>query len=239
MLLSYLYSIKKEGRMNYKSIIKGLGKFFLLCLYPCISFAEIDYSEVVQKIDIKQDSFLSIYDTIQDKNLLIPIVREYLLSSVVDNLIPYWYNTPWDFYGCTREPQKGAIACGYFVTTILTDAGFNIPLVKWAQMASEVFIRKMAPIKRFSNKPLFEIREYLIKEGNGLYITGLDCHVGFILVKDNSIKFIHSNYYQPDIGVMSEDIETVNPFRDSHYRVIAKLLSDEMVINWITSARYQ
>lgn len=225
--------------MNYKNTFKNLVKIFLLILYPYISFAETDYSKVIQRINIKRDSFLNIYDTFQYKNSLIPIVREYLLSSVTEDLIPYWYNTPWNFYGCTRVPQKGTIACGYFVTTILTDAGFNIPLAKWAQMASEIFIRKMAPVKRFSNRPLSEIRGYLIKEGNGLYVTGLDCHVGFILVKDSSIKFIHSNYYQPDIGVMSEDIETVNPFRDSHYRVIARLLSDEMVINWITSARYQ
>jgi hypothetical protein len=58
------------------------------------------------------------------------------------------------------------------------------------------------------------------------------------VVKNDTIKFVHSNYYQPWIGVMSEEIDSTNPLRDSDYRVIGKLLSDEMMVNWINSIAY-
>ena len=77
------------------------------------------------------------------------------------------------------------------------------------------------------------------ERGNGLYIVGLDCHVGFIYVKDNDIKFVHSNYYRPATGVMSEDFETNNPLNASKYRVLGKLLDDKMIENWIRNTRYE
>ena len=73
---------------------------------------------------------------------------------------------------------------------------------------------------------------------DGLYLVGLDCHVGFICVKNNDITFVHSNYYQKEIGVMAERLNTKNPLRDSKYRIIGKLLGDEMIEHWITGRAY-
>jgi hypothetical protein len=71
-----------------------------------------------------------------------------------------------------------------------------------------------------------------------LYIAGLDSHVGYIYKSGRKLRFVHSNYYYPEIGVMSEPLEGVNPLNDSEYRVIGKLLSAEMVKNWITGKEY-
>jgi hypothetical protein len=38
---------------------------------------------------------------------------------------------------------------------------------------------------------------------------------------------------------MKEDISTKNPLKDSHYRIFGKLLSDEMVINWLEDNAYE
>jgi hypothetical protein len=121
------------------------------------------------------------------------------------------------------------------------DVGFQIPRVKWAQSASEVFIQKLAPknLKRFTDSPLSEVKKYLFTAGDGLYLVGLDTHVGFVLVEGKSISFIHSNYYYPEVGVMKEAISTKNPLNDSHYRVFGKLLTDEMVVNWLEDAAYE
>ena len=78
----------------------------------------------------------------------------------------------------------------------------------------------------------------MLTTGDGLYVVGLAIHVGFIIVKNKSIKFVHSNYYKPEIGVMKEDINSKNPFKDSNYRIIGKLMSDEMVIRWINNTAY-
>lgn len=196
-----------------------------------------DYATLVQEIQAKRNELKSLY--IKSDSTLI-IARDYLNRTVSKEIFLYWYGTKWDFNGTTRIPKKGNIACGYFVTNILTDLGFNIPRIKWAQSASETFIKKLAPnnIKRFLNKPISEIKEYLLKTGEGVYLVGLDIHVGFIIVDGDNINFIHSNYYHPEIGVMSENIDSKNPLRDSNYRIIGKLMTDEMIINWLFANAY-
>ena len=52
------------------------------------------------------------------------------------------------------------------------------------------------------------------------------------------MKFVHSNYYHPEIGVMSEAINSENPLKHSKYIVIGKLLSDEMIVSWINNITY-
>ena len=176
-----------------------------------------------------------------EKDSLITVSKAYLLNTISTKVFPQWYGTAWDFNGTTRTPRSGKIACGYFVTTVLKDVGYNIPRVRWAQSASEVFIKKLShkdDIKRFRNTPIFDIRVHLKESGNGLYVVGLDSHVGFILVENGDMKFVHSNYYQPEIGVMAEELDSENPLRDSQYRVIGKLFSDEMIINWLINYIY-
>ena len=51
-------------------------------------------------------------------------------------------------------------------------------------------------------------------------------------------NFIHSNYYEENDWVMSEDIDSENPLSDSNYRVIGKLFSREVILNWINNYHY-
>jgi hypothetical protein len=213
---------------------------FFLISFPVFSISKTEtYTKILSDIQFHQDSFAILYKKTENKEIILNNARQYVVTSIIQNLFPHWYDTPWTFYGKTRTPKKGSIACGYFVTTILTDVGFKIPLEKWAKLASESFIIKLSQVKRFSNKSISEIETYLYSQGDGLYLVGLDCHVGFLLVKDKSVKFIHSNYYKPEIGVMSENIYEKNPFADSKYRVIGKLFSSEMMTNWITLREYK
>lgn len=202
-----------------------------------------DYNALLQEIEVKKSAFQTSYSQVNatSKAKIIDETRAYLTNIIANNIFNQWYGTKWDFNGTTRTPQKGEIACGYFVTTVLVDVGFKIPRIKWAQSASEVFIKKMSPnnLKRFTDRPLSEVKKYLFAAGNGLYLVGLDNHVGFVLVDGKSISFIHSNYYFPEVGVMKEDISTKNPLKDSHYRIFGKLLMDEMVVNWLEDKEYE
>ncbi len=215
-----------------------LGLFSFSSLIP----EESTYPEILENIATKRANYQRLYNPADSaqQDSLIKSARAYLLKTVSEEVFPKWYGTPWDFNGTTRNPREGKIACGYFVNNVITDLGFKIPRVKWSQSASEVFIKKLAPnnIKRFSNKPIEDIKSYLHKSGDGLYLVGLDIHVGFILVEAGKAKFIHSSYYQPDIGVLEEDLIAGNPIGDSDYRVIGKLLSDEMMVNWIKGIGY-
>jgi hypothetical protein len=202
-----------------------------------------DYNALLKEIEAKKSAFQTSYSQVNatSKAKIIDETRAYLTNIIANNIFNQWYGTKWDFNGTTRTPQKGEIACGYFVTTVLMDVGFKIPRIKWAQSASEVFIKKMSPnnLKRFTDRPLSEVKKYLFAAGNGLYLVGLDNHVGFVLVDGKSISFIHSNYYFPEVGVMKEDISTKNPLKDSHYRIFGKLLMDEMVVNWLEDKEYE
>jgi hypothetical protein len=201
-----------------------------------------EYSAFIEGVIARRNNFYQLYvnsDSVV-KDSIIKAARDYLVSTISGDIFPYWYGTKWDFNGTTRVPQKGKIACGYFVTNVLEDVGFNIPRAKWAQSASEVFIKKLAPdnIKRFSDKPVSDVENYLLTTGDGIYLVGLDIHVGFIIVKNKSIEFVHSSYYHPEIGVMKENIRSDNPLKDSKYRIIGKLMSDEMIIHWINKIAY-
>jgi len=200
------------------------------------------YNDILQEVFHRKKELKVTYERadLDSRDSVITLTRNYLNDVITNKIFPYWYGTEWDFNGTTRVPKAGKIACGYFVTNVLTDLGFKIPRVKWAQSASEVFIKKLTnnKVKRYSNKSLSDLEKYLYKTGDGIYLVGLDMHVGFITVSNSELSFVHSNYYQPDIGVMKEKIDTKNPLSDSNYRVIGKLMSDEMILNWLFEKAY-
>jgi len=168
------------------------------------------------------------------KDSVINNTKQILLDIIVNQYFNFWYHTPWSFYRQTKTPKKGTIACGYFVTTVLFDAGFNIPRVAWAKLPSEVFIKKMTTdLIRFRSANIDSITKYIKNKKDGLYIVGLDCHVGFIYKLNNKIQFVHSSYYKPEIGVLSENLNTDNPLKNSKYVVIGQILTNKNITDWI------
>lgn len=196
------------------------------------------YDEIKKKTLEKRDVFRVRYQREKNKDSILAEARKYLLT-VSDDYFRSWYGTPWTFHGHSRVPKESSIACGYFVTTTLQDMGFNIPRIKWAQQTSEYLVKKVSTdIKRFYKKPMLEIVDYIASKGDGLYIVGLDSHVGYIYCMDEKMSFVHANYYRPNIGVMSEPLIGRNPLNDSKYKVIGRIFDKEMVKNWILNTPY-
>ena len=170
------------------------------------------------------------------RNLSKSIKEKIFICSVVETIIPAWIGTAWDFNGISETPQKGSIACGYFVTTVLRDAGLALSRVKLAQCASEQMITKLVQskyISRFSNVALEDFIESIKKDGYGLYIIGLDNHTGFIYNNGKDIFFIHSTFLGTR-NVQKEDAPTNQILKQSKYKVLGKISSDEMVLErWI------
>jgi len=148
-----------------------------------------------------------------------------LTAFITDSLLPSWYGTEWNFYGTTETPGKGTIACGYFVTTVLRDAGIGLNRIKLSQCASEEMIKKVTrkeSISRFRNKPQQEfINEMLLKEP-GLYIIGLDFHTGFIYHNGKELFFIHSSYAYPK-KVIREKADQSGVLSASKYKIIGRV----------------
>lgn len=162
--------------------------------------------------------------------------RSLLITAMTDSIIPFWYGTRWDFNGTTETPRRGKIACGYFVTTVLRDAGLKVERVKLAQQASEIIIRSLTTedhINRFRNVPFEDFLAALLEEGDGLYIVGLDIHVGFLHVRDKDARFIHSAY-SPPYRVVNEPAHASFILEDSRYRVIGKISADDrLLLKWL------
>lgn len=163
-----------------------------------------------------------------------------LFDILTSEIFPAWYGTKWSFSGTSKIPGKGSIACGYFVIHTLQDVGFKIPS-KMAMQPSENIIKNLInpkDIMRYSSGTnMSKVRKWIMSQGEGLFIVGLDIHVGFIINKRNKITFCHSNYYPPQV-VENGDIIISSPLTDSKYRVIGKILSYEMMQKWIEESQF-
>ena len=139
-----------------------------------------------------------------------------------------WMGTAWTFHGTSQTPRQGSIACGYFVTTTLEQAGVELERVRLAQAASETMILALAEsgtIRRYSDASLDTFLERLRSQGEGYYLVGLDNHTGFLKVApDGEIAFIHSG---PGRGVVEESPAEAPELALSRYRVTGKLVRTE------------
>lgn len=178
----------------------------------------------------------------QAKKEVLGKANQKFIASITDSLLPYWYDTDWDFNGTTEVPGKGSIACGYFVTTVLRDAGVNINRVKLACCASEEMIKSLVPekhIQRFSNIPIKDFVKAVKKSGDGLYVVGLDNHTGFIVCDKGTVRFIHSGGGIPS-RVVNQDPEHSKLIVKSKYRVIGKLTSSDVFLEkWLAGTKFK
>jgi hypothetical protein len=203
--------------------------------------ASAGYKSSLASLSARRTELLRRYEaaSADRRHIVINEARQHLFAAVLHDLLPAWYGTPWAFEGISEIPGQGQIACGYFVTTTLRDAGFQLPRIRLAQQASQVIIRTLcdpATIKLYYQKPMSDITAYLDRHGPGLYIVGLDFHTGFVVNDGSSTAFIHSSYFSPPRAVCAEPIENHNPLSQSKYRVIGKLLGDAQIVQWLTQA---
>lgn len=215
---------------------------FMIIIYSSYSLLfcnDLDYDKLKQISEGKRQELSRQYSQIMSedkKQIFLSEAGEHIRQLITDQLIPPWYGTGWDFNGISQVPKEGKIACGYFVTTILRDAGFNLERVKLAQQASEYIIRsllKPKQIKRFSDVPFESFLKTVDDWGGGLYIIGLDIHVGFVLCENGKIYFIHSSYVEP-YEVVKEKASQSGILKKSRYKVLGKITDDDaLLIRWL------
>jgi len=176
--------------------------------------------------------------TPSERNSIINQARESFERAVFDGVFPYWYGTKWDFNGTTERPGEGKIACGYFVATVLRDVGMRVQRTRLAQQASENIILSLTTnyhTKRFRQVPINSFVESVRSWGTGLYMVGLDVHVGFILNRDGEVYFIHSSYVDPYCVVIERGVES-QILGASRYRVLGKISEDDdLILKWLRS----
>jgi len=158
---------------------------------------------------------------------------EDLENYLLDQIIPHWYGTPWDFNGYTAIPNEGVIACGYFVSTTLVHAGFKLNRYHLAQQAGLNEAKTLA-ITEDNYRTIYGIDslEHILKRDytDGLYFVGLDNHVGYLYINHKVPYFIHSNYLENK--VMLEKALYSDAFQSTIYVIAEITTNDELLEKW-------
>ncbi len=160
------------------------------------------------------------------------------LTKRVITISNYWLGMKWQLgRGQATHPSDDYVNCGSFVGNVLRDAGFNVNVDKLQKQYSQHIIQSFSGkngLRKFSKAPIERFMKAMKNMGKGLYIIGLDYHVGFILHTGSDIRFIHSSYEKG--VVVNEDAATALPIVSSEYRVVGKILSKSTIKKWRSGA---
>ena len=163
-----------------------------------------------------------------------------ILELALPEMMRCWLGTPWDFNGTAERPGEGKIACGYFVATVLRDAGFLVDRYKLAQQPSENILRSFLPKDACVLSVGKEYRAFadaVDGEEPGVYVVGLDTHVAFLVVRDGGFRFIHSSGSRPWC-VVEEERPAAEVLRRSNWRMLGNLTGNPQVLRrWLKAEK--
>lgn len=157
---------------------------------------------------------------------------------LIRGLFPFWYGTAWDFNGISNVPGEGQIACGYFVSTTLKHAGFNLNRYRVAQQSAKRACEIFAQTEKVWRIAPTDVEDFKTKTKalpDGLYCVGLDYHVGFLLIRNRQYFFIHSSYFGTD-GVSFEKAEESMAFYSQVYYLSAISTNRSLIETWLNGS---
>lgn len=165
-----------------------------------------------------------------------------ILEIILPAMMRCWIGTPWDFNGTASAPGSGKIACGYFVATVLKDAGFQLDRYKLAKQPSENILRSFLPKESCSLTIDAEYEKFANEMGKvnpGIHLIGLDTHVGFLIVDEKGFRMIHASGSRPWC-VVDEARDDADVLRKSRWRMIGNLTFDRNVIQrWLRAEKIE
>ena len=160
---------------------------------------------------------LRLQNDFKSGKITIDDVKSQFTKHLVDELIPYWYGTRWSFGGHTAMPNKGEIACGYFISTTLRDMGVRLNRYRLAQKSpideAKAISCGTEVLTLTANNANDALEMIDAHTQHGLYFIGFDeGHVGYLFKKNNELLLIHSNYFSPG-KVCAEPLKTSRVFQ--------------------------
>lgn len=209
--------------------------FFIFCSIN--QKTKSDYSAAKNKIETQRKAIKTSYlsASAQERKAIVQSTKPVITKNLIATIIPFWYGTKWSFEGYTATPNQGKIACGYFVSTTLSHAGFKLNRYKLAQKEpkKEAELLQMSQDIEVLEKTPIELKKYFIAtKKDGLYFVGLDFHVGYLLKENNELFFIHSSYVNLE-GVKKETALTSKAFASKKYYIVPITENEKLVKKWI------
>ncbi len=208
---------------------------------PATGYSAVAYRATLHRFDQRRVGLAARYrraTTPAGRTACLAEARELWLTALDSTVFPAWESTPWSFYGQSWEPRQGSIACGYFVTTALHDAGLRLQRSLLAKQAATVIIRNLtteAHMHRYRGLSQADFVQEMRQLGPGLYVLGLDYHVGFLRVREGgAVQMVHSSYTGAG-GVVREAADS-SPALESQARVVGKISDDtDLLRAWLLS----
>ncbi len=214
--------------------------FVVLFLASFPLFSQNDYEKIKAEAHNLQKKYAALYlaDTSENarKKLLEKAAKD-ITELLTKKIFPEWYGTAWQFDGTSQVPKKGAIACGYFVSTSLRDAAFKVNRAKTAQQAPLQEAKTVAcgvKVEEIIFKGKIDtLKSALKKYPSGLYFIGLaGFHVGFLYISNEGAFFVHSDYSLN--SVESQPLHDSYPLRQAINVYIAPISNNPVLIRkWI------
>lgn len=198
-----------------------------------------NYYSVRNSIKQKQNDFKKSYlalNSVKAKDSLITLAGNYIEEAILNEIIPFWYGTLWDFSGYTHKPNDGYVGCSYFVSTTLKHSGFNLNRYHLAQQSplneakSLQISDSVLTVNYVQEDDLVASLEKKLK--NGLYFIGLDSHVGYLLIRKSKAFFINSTYLDP-LCVEIRYAEGADVFGSNIYYIVPISENKPLIKKWI------
>jgi hypothetical protein len=181
------------------------------------------------------------------RNAVRRAARSLVVDSIVREVFPAWMGTPW-YMGEDDDAQfphqaGKRISCSAFVTAVLQNVGLQLDSrVRWMQAPALYIQRSLAPqpkdLHRYPSIPPATLQTRLALLGEGLYVIGLNCHVGFVWIdSQRRPRFVHSNYVDPEQGVTEEPVsasQAIANSQDTGYWVTPLFQDDRLIDRWLT-----
>lgn len=195
-----------------------------------------EYTQLLSRNESKRKKWAKEFKNTGNRKSLLKKAKDHFYHTLTDSVFMFWYGTEWDFNGITQKPREGNIACGYFVTTTLSQCGLKINRAKLAQQPAATIIKTVChngTIRTFSNGNLKGLKTHLLKSEDGLFVIGLDNHVGFIDKRDTSIYMIHSSGLRP-FEVTIERWDEARALQKSQLHMIGSVsTNDNLFVKWL------
>ncbi len=205
------------------------------------------YEASLEKIEARRLKLAQRYKAAADeptRDRLREQARDFVLKTLTEEIFPAWVGTPW---GLGRESTSQrphtkdmTVGCSYFVTSTLQNAGLRLSnRYKFAQAPALHIQRSFAPRKadlhRYVSIPQQDLYDSVKALPQGLYVIGLNNHVGFVHVHKEGVDFIHASYTD-DQTVVIEPLLTSKAIANSRpagYFLTPIFQDDRLIDFWL------
>jgi hypothetical protein len=214
------------------------------------------FEKTQKEIAQKRRSLLNKYKSAQTAGQRRAILKEaevYIANRFYTDIAPAWLGTPWTMAVINDGLQPNArvpheegkgVSCSWFVVSALENMGLRIGNPGGFAGTIAVHLqRSLSPhkkdFKRFYHVSPTDLKKRMVKWGDGLYIVGLNCHIGFLHVSGNAVTFIHSNYTSPQEVLMEpiDESDAIAFSEDAGYVVSALFKDNRLIHHWLTGTK--